>query len=183
MLCVCVCVCMCVQSCLALCDPMNCSPSGSPVHGIFQARILEYVAISSSRGSSPPRDKPLISCISCPGKRILCSTLFFWISNNTHRWKDLGRLTKFLSSRAPSSVSKVKWLFGGEEDSRSDFVVLDFYFFTTRSPKSTPSKTICTQWSFLESVPRSPSIRCCSCHRSTLPNRLECPLYFQYQHS
>ena len=37
-------------------DPMGCSPPGSSVHGIFQARILEWVAISFSRGSSPPRD-------------------------------------------------------------------------------------------------------------------------------
>ena len=42
----------CVQSCLTLCDPMDYSPSGSFVHGIFQARILEQVAISSSRESS-----------------------------------------------------------------------------------------------------------------------------------
>ena len=40
--------CSVVQSCLTLCDPMNCSPPGSPVHGIFQARILEWVAISFS---------------------------------------------------------------------------------------------------------------------------------------
>ena len=42
------------QSCptLTLCDPMDCSPPGSSVHGIFQARILEWVAISFSRGSS-----------------------------------------------------------------------------------------------------------------------------------
>ena len=40
---------MCAQSCLTLCDPMDCSPSGSSVHGIFQARILEWVAISSSK--------------------------------------------------------------------------------------------------------------------------------------
>ena len=38
--------------CLTLCDPMDCSPSGSSVHGILQARILEWVAISFSRGSS-----------------------------------------------------------------------------------------------------------------------------------
>lgn len=57
------------------------------------------------------------------------------------------------------------------------------FLFAGVSPKSIPSKTICTRWSFLESVPRSPNIRCCSCYRSTLPNRLECPLYFQYQHS
>ena len=40
------------QSCLTLCDPMDCSPLGSSVRGISQARILEWVAISSSRGSS-----------------------------------------------------------------------------------------------------------------------------------
>ena len=43
----------CAQPCLTLCDPMDCSPPSSSVHGIFQARILEWVAISSSRGSSP----------------------------------------------------------------------------------------------------------------------------------
>ena len=41
-----------VQSCLVLCDPMDCSPPGSSVYGILQARVLEWVAISSSRGSS-----------------------------------------------------------------------------------------------------------------------------------
>ena len=40
------------QSCLTLCDPMDCSLPGSSVHGIFQARVLEWVAISFSRGSS-----------------------------------------------------------------------------------------------------------------------------------
>ena len=45
-----------LQSCLTLCDPMDCSPPGSSVHGILQARILEWVAISLSRGSSWPRD-------------------------------------------------------------------------------------------------------------------------------
>ena len=42
------------QSCLTLCDPVDCSPPGSSVHGILQARILEWVAISFSRGSSQP---------------------------------------------------------------------------------------------------------------------------------
>ena len=45
-----------VQSCLTLCDPMNCTLPGSSVHGILQARILERVANSFSRGSSQPRD-------------------------------------------------------------------------------------------------------------------------------
>ena len=46
-----------------LCDPMDCNLPGSSVHGIFQARILEWVAILFSRGSSPPRDWTWISCI------------------------------------------------------------------------------------------------------------------------
>ena len=51
--------CMCAksfQSCLTLCNSMKCSPSGSSVHGILQARILEWVAMPSSRGSSQPKD-------------------------------------------------------------------------------------------------------------------------------
>ena len=51
------------QSCLTLCYPMDCSPQGSSVYGISQARILEWVAISSSRGSSWPRDRTHVSCI------------------------------------------------------------------------------------------------------------------------
>ena len=46
-----------------LCDPVDCSPPGSSVHGILQARILEWVAISFSRGSSWPRDQTQVSCI------------------------------------------------------------------------------------------------------------------------
>ena len=49
------------QLCPALCDPMDCSPPGSSIHGIFQARILEWVAILFSRGSSQPRDQAQIS--------------------------------------------------------------------------------------------------------------------------
>ena len=51
------------QSCPTLCDPMDCSLQGSSVHGIFQARVLEWVAISFSRGSSWPRDQTLVSHI------------------------------------------------------------------------------------------------------------------------
>ena len=53
-------------------DPMKCGPPGSSVHGILQARILEWAAISFSRGSSWPRDWTYVSCISCIGRRILC---------------------------------------------------------------------------------------------------------------
>ena len=51
------------KSCSTLCDPMNCSPRGCSVHGISQASILEWVAISFSRGSSLPRDQTQVSCL------------------------------------------------------------------------------------------------------------------------
>ena len=51
------------QSYLTLCNPMDYSPPGSSVHGILPARILEWVAISFSRGSSQPRDRTQVSCI------------------------------------------------------------------------------------------------------------------------
>ena len=56
------CCCVATKSCLLLLPP-HCSPPGSSVHGIFQARILEWVAISFSRGSSRPRDWTRVSCI------------------------------------------------------------------------------------------------------------------------
>ena len=51
------------QSCLTLCDPMDCSLPGSFVHGIFQAIVLEWIAISFSKGSSQPRDRTQVSRI------------------------------------------------------------------------------------------------------------------------
>ena len=61
------CVCMLaqlLQSCMTLCDPMDCNLPGSSVHRILQARILQCVAMPSTRGFSQPRDRTCISCIS-----------------------------------------------------------------------------------------------------------------------
>ena len=58
-------------SCVQLCDPMDCSLPDSSVHGILRARILEWVAISSSMGSSRPRDRTRVSCTSCIGRQVL----------------------------------------------------------------------------------------------------------------
>ena len=75
-----------------LCNPMNYSPPGSSVHGILQIRILEWVVISFSRGSSRPKDQTPVSYFSCIGKWILyhqcylespsiimCSLLLLWV--------------------------------------------------------------------------------------------------------
>ena len=59
------------QSCLTLCDSVDCGPPGSSAHGILQARILVWVAMSFSRGSSRPRDLTHISYVSCIDRRIL----------------------------------------------------------------------------------------------------------------
>ena len=58
----CMMLCVCAQSCPTLCDPMDCSLPGSSVHGISQARTLEWVAIPFSRGPSWSRDQTQVSC-------------------------------------------------------------------------------------------------------------------------
>ena len=60
-----------LQSCPALCSSIDSSPQSSSVHGILQARTLEWGAISSSRGSSRPRDQACISYVSCIGRQDL----------------------------------------------------------------------------------------------------------------
>ena len=70
-----------MKSCLILCDAFGCKLPGSSVHGIFQARILEWVAISLSMESSQPRDRTCVFCIGrssttdSPGKP--CITLLY----------------------------------------------------------------------------------------------------------
>ena len=72
------CYLVCAQSSLTFCNPMDCGLQGSSVHGIFQARILEWVAIPVSRRSSQPRDRTQVSCLAgrffttvSPGKPLM----------------------------------------------------------------------------------------------------------------
>ena len=62
---------MCGQSCLSPCDPMDCSLPGFPVHGVIPTRILEWIAIFSSTGSSWLRDTTYNACCSCIGRQSL----------------------------------------------------------------------------------------------------------------
>ena len=62
------------KSCLSLCNPTDHSSPGSSVHGILQARILEWVTISYSRGSSQSRDWTRVSYVSCIGRRVLTTS-------------------------------------------------------------------------------------------------------------
>ena len=66
------------QLCPTLCNPVDCSPPGSSVHGILQARILEWVAISFSRGSSQPRDRTQVS-------RIAGRHFILWVTREAYR--------------------------------------------------------------------------------------------------
>ena len=86
------CVCSVSQSCLTLCDPMDCSPPGCFVHRTVQARTLEWVAISSSRASSQTRDRSHISCIFCIGSQIFI-TRATW-----EKWKSVTQLYLTLCS-------------------------------------------------------------------------------------
>ena len=80
--CVCLCVCAYVHMCWYTCcvwlsvTPMEYSPLGSSVHGILQARIVKWPAISVSRGSSWPRDRTSVSYISCIGRQVL----YHWVT-------------------------------------------------------------------------------------------------------
>ena len=72
-------VCLLTQLCLTLCDHMNCSPPGSSVHGILQARTLESVAISFFRGSSQTRNlhcRQILHHLSHQGSRQYNSAVF-----------------------------------------------------------------------------------------------------------
>ena len=89
------CMCaLCAESCLTLCNPMDCSPPGSFVHGIFQAKILERVAVSFSRGSSPSMDRTLVSCISRIDKQILYQLITPKTSEGQRKGEGEGRHTE-----------------------------------------------------------------------------------------
>ena len=81
------CACLVAQLYPTLCDPMDFSPPGSSIHVIFQVRTLEWVAISSSRGSSQSRDQTCISCVSCTVGRFFIhwamrEALIPWVENS-----------------------------------------------------------------------------------------------------
>ena len=82
-----------VQPCLTLRDPMDCSSPGSSVHGILWARILGWVAMPSSRGSSQIWDRTRVSCVSCFGRRVL----FHWA---TREALNSGRIPFWFSDKS-----------------------------------------------------------------------------------
>ena len=80
------------QSCLIRCNPVDCSPPDSSVHGILQARILECVAVSFSRGSSWPRDQTQVSHIAGRCKQMLWPLSLYHSVIRKDAWKDFNFL-------------------------------------------------------------------------------------------
>ena len=80
------------QSCPTLCDPMDCSLPGSSIHGVFQARILEWVAISFSSRSSRPRDWTQVSRIAGRGFTVWATSPVTWVLNGilSASWDAIG---------------------------------------------------------------------------------------------
>ena len=105
------------QSCLTLCDPMDCSLPGSSLHGILQARILEWVAISFSKGSSHARDRTCVSCIPCIGRRIL----YHWQPSFKEESKKVGLKLNIQKMKIMVSSPITSWQIDGE-------AVRDFIF-------------------------------------------------------
>ena len=108
------------ELCPTLCHPMGCSSPGSSIHGIFQARILEWVAIAFSRGSSQPRDETWVSCTAgrfftnwatreAPYKSTILmkfqSTSYWAIFFLKHNKVSL----KFTWKNKPSALNKICW--------------------------------------------------------------------------
>ena len=89
------------QSCPTLCDSIDCCQLDPSVHGVLQVRILEWVAISSSRGSFRPRGWSQVSCVSCMGR---------WILYLCVTWEALLRWCALLNSLKPGQVWKTSCL-------------------------------------------------------------------------
>ena len=114
------------QSCPTLCDPMDCSLPGPSVQGIFQAKILEWVSISSSRGSSQPRDWTLVSCISCIVRWILYNCAILEIPLPSQIWMALPLFLTFHSLLFLATT------------------LIIFVFF--HSSERSPATLVCTFW-------------------------------------
>jgi len=111
------------QSCLTLCDPMDCSLPGSSVHGIFQARVLEWGAIAFSRRSSRPRDRTWVSLI--VGRRFtIWQQAAFNFAHRPLHDHTMSRAVYLSKGEPPqSSVTSLNWgcLPEKEKNSSQDF--------------------------------------------------------------
>ena len=142
-------VCSVTQLCLALWDPVDCSPPGSSVHGILQARVLERVAISFSRGASQLRDETHVSCVSCTGR---------WIFYHCVIWKalTLHTMTVTITQSCPTLCNPMAYTVHGILQARIlDWVAYPFSRGASQPRNQTQVSQISgrffTRWSIRES--------------------------------
>ena len=131
------------QSYPTLCDPMDCSLPGSSVHGIFQARILEWVSISFSRGSSRPSDRTWVS-------RIVGRYFTVWATSESHDQprQHIKRQRHYFANKGPSSQSygfssSHVWMW--ELDYKESWAPKDWYFWPVVLEKTLESLLDCKE--------------------------------------
>ena len=126
------------QSCLTLCNPLDRSPPDSSVHGILQGRILEWVAISFSRGSPELRDRTRVSCTSCLGRQILNHS---WegFKNALETLLNSPSLRSFHPNFFPSLFHKESDLYG---NLLSQILLVLHHFLSYRCPFSSTKKSL-----------------------------------------
>ena len=130
----------CAQSCLTLCDPTYSSSSGFPVHGISQARTLEWVAMPSSKIFSPPRDWTYVSCISCIGRRVFYNQRHL---GSPHTALDFSQKAK---KRWDSRVKKIFQMTRQWHTFAVSWDVLWFSFKMSFAPDSLCLETVFPEW-------------------------------------
>ena len=104
------------QSCPTLCNPMDCSPPVSSIHRIFKARILEWIAMPSSRGHSLPRDRSGLSCIT--------GRFFTYLS---HHGSPPAKHTKMLADSNQPCHTGTRWLHGNPALCLSSWTVASYW--------------------------------------------------------
>ena len=99
------------KSCLTR-KPMDCNLPASSVHGIFQARIPEWIALPISRESSQPKDRTQVSCSSCIGRQILyyCATWKAWKLQRQNKNKNPAAILESYKQKNSSVGSKTRIL-------------------------------------------------------------------------
>ena len=99
------------QSCPTLCNPLDCSPPGSSVHGILQARILEWVAIPSSKTSSWPKDRIWVPIQIYTSFIIQFKCPHFWVSSTLASWKINGTVSLLCSHNTLTIVHMLFYIY------------------------------------------------------------------------
>ena len=134
--------CSVAQLCPTLCDPVDSSLLGSSAHGIFQARILEWIAMPSSRGSSSARGW---TCISCIGRRIL----YHWVTRESPKlkvhacsWRDLSRGEFSTEVGQRSTESRLQLI----EDRQINIITLSSFWWGLSSGSTQRCIIMCILW-------------------------------------